>query len=33
MDLLASSLSPASNKLFEQLLADYQTNHKFRGKV
>jgi hypothetical protein len=33
MDLLSSSLSPASNELFKQLLADYQANHKFRGKV
>ena len=33
MELLSSSLDPATNELFKQLLTNYNSNHKFRGKV
>merc|ERR1719341_2729569 len=33
MELLSSSLDPATNELFKQLLTNYNSNHKFRSKV
>ena len=33
LELLSSSLDPATNELFKQLLTNYNSNHKFRGKV
>ena len=33
MELLSASLDPATNELFKQLLTNYNSNHKFRGKV
>ena len=33
METLSASLDPATNELFKQLLTNYNSNHKFRGKV
>jgi len=33
MELLSSSLDPATNELFKQLLTNYNSNHKFKGKI